>query len=71
MILKNVQPRIELAMKKADESKEKVEIPLMYQELLTYDTIISVFEFIFKQSYDFTTRHDEFRFVIIIHPKNN
>lgn len=69
MILENATPRLIEAIEKANTSGESQEVKFIYQELLNYDKIYSVFEWIFKQSVDFTTRHDEYRFVIIIHPK--
>ncbi len=70
MILENAKPRLLEAIEKANSTKEKHEVTFIYNELLSYDTIFSVFEWIFRQSIDFETRRDEYRFVIIIHPKN-
>ena len=69
MILENALPRIKEAIEKADKTGEKPEVTFIYQELLNYDTVFSLFEWLFRNGTDFTTRHDEYRFVIIIHPK--
>jgi hypothetical protein len=70
MILENAKPRLNEAIDKANSTKEIQEVTFIYNELLTYDTITSVFDWIFRQNVDFGTRHDEYRFVILIHPKN-
>jgi len=41
----------------------------IYNELLTHDTINSVFAWLFKEGVDFGTKREEYRFVIIIYPK--
>lgn len=71
MILDNAIPRLKEAIEKANKENENQEVKFIYNELHTYDTITAVFEWVFKQGVDFSTRHDEYRFVIIIHPKNN
>lgn len=71
MILENAKPRLNEAIEKANSTKEKQEVTFIYNELLTSDTIISVFEWLFREGVDFGTRHDEYRFVMIIYPKNN
>lgn len=71
MILKNAQPRLNEAFDKANETKESQEVTFIYNEMLTHDTIFSVFEWLFRQGIDFTTRHDEYRFVLIIQPKKD
>lgn len=69
MILDNAKPRLKEAIEKANSSKENQEVLFIYNELLSYDTIMSVFEWLFRDGVDFGTRHDEYRFVIIINPK--
>lgn len=69
MILENATPRISDAMQLANSTKENQEVKFIYNELGNYDTIGAVFMWIFRQGHDFTTRHDEYRFVVIIHPK--
>lgn len=66
MILANAIPKLEEAISKA--VTEPQEVPFIYNELLTLDTIILVFEWLFRKGIDFKTRHDEFRFVIEIQP---
>ena len=69
MILENAIPRLEAAIKEADSTKEPTGVAFLYNEVLTHDTITSVFDWLFRKSTDFSTRHDEYRFVVIIHPK--
>jgi hypothetical protein len=69
MILNNAKPRLNEAIENANKTKQPQEVTFIYNELLTYDTITLVFEWLFKQSIDFMTRHDEYRFVLIIQPK--
>ena len=69
MILDNAIPRLQEAIDLANSSKEKQEVSFIYNEMLTHDTISTVFMWLFRCSTDFETRHDEFRFVVIIHPK--
>ena len=69
MILKNAQPRLIEAMKLANQKNEKQTVTFLYNELLTSDTISSVFDWIFKRGYDFTTNRAEYRYEITIHPK--
>jgi len=71
MILNNAIPRLSEAMRLTEESKQDQEVPFIYNELLTYDTIGAVCLWIIRQGYEFTTRQDEYRFVIIIHPKKH
>ncbi len=69
MILDNAKPRLIEAIEKAATTKEKQEVNFIYNELLNYDTISSVFDWLFRQSVDFETRRDEYRYVVIIKPK--
>ncbi len=69
MILENAKPRLLEAIAKSKELNTPQEVTFIYNEMLGYDTIFSVFEWLFRKSVDFQTRHDEFRFVIIIHPR--
>jgi hypothetical protein len=69
MILENAKPRILEAMELANCTQEKQEVKFIYNELKTHDTIGAVFMWILQQFHDFTTRHDEYQFVVIIHPK--
>ncbi len=69
MILKNAKPRLNEAIEKVISTKEKQEVTFIYNELLSHDTISSVFDWLFRENVDFQTRHDEYRFVIIVHPK--
>lgn len=71
MILENAKPRLSKAIEKANSTKEKQEVTFIYNELLTHDTITAVFDWLFRSGVDFGTRHDEYRFVIIVCPKNN
>jgi len=68
MILENAKPRLNEAIDKANSEKEKQEVTFLYAELLTNDTITSVFDWLFRESVDFKTRHDEARFVIVVYP---
>ena len=70
MILENTKPRLMAAIEKANSTNEEQEVTFIYNELLTHDTISSVFDWLFKGGVDFGTRHDEYRFVVIIYPKN-
>lgn len=70
MILENAKPRLNEAIVKANLSNKKQEVTFIYNEMLTSDTISSVFFWLFKESVAFETRHDDYRFVVIIHPKN-
>lgn len=69
MILRNATPRLMEAFNKATETKESQEVKFIYNELNNYDTIVAVFEWLYKQSIEFTTKYEEYRFVLIIHPK--
>ncbi len=71
MIIENAKHRINEAFGKADLSNTEQELIYIYNELLNYDTITSVFDYIFRKGYDFKTRHDEYRFVVIVYPKKN
>ncbi len=71
MILENAKPRLIEAIEKAKTTKKEQEVTFIYNELLNYDTISSVFDWLFRQSVDFETRHDEYRFVVIVKPKKN
>lgn len=68
MVLDNAKPRLLEAMANANSTKEKKEVTFIYHELYTHDTIGAVFMWILQEGHDFTTRSDEYRFVIIIHP---
>jgi hypothetical protein len=68
MILDNAKPRLEDAVFKANVTKRPQDVAFIYNELLTHDTIISVFDWLFKEGVDFATRRDEFRFVVIVQP---
>ena len=69
MILHNAIPRLTEAIKAAKTTEKTQEVNFIYNELLTCDTITSVFNWLFRNSIDFATRHDEFRFVVLIYPK--
>ena len=71
MILENAKPRLKEAIEKANSTKQKQEVTFIYNELLTHDTISAVFDWLFRSCVDFGTRYDEYRFVIIVCPKNN
>ena len=71
MILENAKPRLNDAIELANQSKKEQEVTFIYNELLTHDTVTAVFDWLFRQSVDFKTRHDEYRFVIIVYPKHN
>ena len=71
MILNNAIPRLEQAIEIATETKKEQQVRFLYNELLTHDTISSVFNYIFKKGIDFETRHEEYRFVVIIKPKTH
>lgn len=70
MILENAKPRLKKAIEEANISKESQDVKFIYNETLDYDTIFSVFEWLFREGVDFGTRHEEYRFVIIIFPKH-
>lgn len=69
MILTNAIPRLTDALEKTISTNQKQTVKFIYNELLSYDGIISVFDWIFRKGYDFTTNHTEYRFEITIHPK--
>lgn len=69
MILENAKPRLDEAIEKANLTKENQEVTFIYNELLTHDTITAVFDWLFRKGIDFGTRHDEYRFIIIIFTK--
>ena len=69
MILENAKPRLNEAIEKANSTKEQQEVTFIYNELLNYDTITSVFDWLFRSGIDFGTRRDEYRFVIIVYPE--
>jgi len=69
MILENAKPRLLEAMALANCTQTNQEVTFIYNELHTHDTIGAVFMWIVEHFHDFTTRHDEYRFVVIIHPK--
>jgi len=69
MILNNAIPRLTEAINKTILTSRKQKVKFIYNELLTGDTINSVFNWIFRKGYDFTTNHDEYRFEITILPK--
>lgn len=69
MILKNALPRIEEAIEKANTTKVEQEVTFMYHELMTYDTVISLFEWLFRKSIPFKSSYNEHRYVITILPK--
>jgi hypothetical protein len=71
MILENAKPRLNEAIEKANSTNQKQEVTYTYSELLTHDTISAVFDWLFREHVDFETRHDEYRFVVIICPKSN
>lgn len=70
MIFENLQPRIDEAIEIADKTKEPQEVKLIYNEISYRGAMNPAFEYLFTNSRPFTTRYDEFRFVLIIHPKN-
>ncbi len=70
MRLNNAKPRLIEAFQKATTTRQPVEVTFIYNELLSYDKITSVFAWLFKESIEFQTRYKEFRFVIVIHPAN-
>ncbi len=70
MILDNAIPRLLEAYEKANSEKETQEVKFIYNELQTNDTITSVFDYLYFKGIDFGTRHDEFRFVLLIFSKN-
>lgn len=70
MILINAIPRLEEAIKNSNSSDIPTGVSFLYNELLTHDTISSVFDWLFRKNVDFSTKHEEFRFIIIIHPDN-
>ena len=71
MILENAKPKLDEAIEKANLLKESQEIKFIYNELLTGDTIHSVFDYLFRNSINFATRNEEYRFVIIVTPQDN
>jgi hypothetical protein len=70
MILQNAKQRLLEASEKANIEETTQEVTFIYNELLTHDGILSVFEWLFRNSIDFGTRHDEFRFVVLVFPVN-
>ena len=70
MIFENAKPRLDEAIEKANSTKESQEVRFIYNELSDSESMSPVFNYFFKNSVEFSTRYDEFRFVVIIHPKN-
>ena len=71
MILKNALPRIEEAIEEVNKTGVEKDVTFMYHELMTYDTVISLFEWLFKKSIPFKSSYTEHRYVITILPKTN
>jgi len=71
MILENAKPKLDEAIEKANLLKENQEVKFIYNELLTGDTIHSVFDYLFRKSINFATKNEEYRFVIVIAPQSN
>lgn len=69
MIIDNTIPRLQEDINLTNSTKEKQPVSFIYNEMLTHDTISAVFMWLFKCSTDFETKHDESKFVVIIHPK--
>ena len=70
MILDNAKPKLEEAIALTTLTGQSQEVKFIYNELVTYDTITSVFNWLFREGIDFTTKREEYRFVVIIHPKS-
>lgn len=69
MILENALPRLKEAHDLALKTKTPQRVTFIYNELPTYDTIESVFGWLYKQAIEFGIKYEEYRFVIIICPK--
>lgn len=69
MILNNAIPRLKEKIEEATKSDTTQDVSFIYNETLTSDTIGSVFYWLFQQGIEFKTRYDEYRFVIVIYPK--
>jgi len=70
MIFNNLKPRLDEAMKAAKVTGEGKEVKLIYNEIDYPSAMNEAFEYLFTHGQDFETRHDEYRFVLIIKPKN-
>ncbi len=70
MILENAKPRLLEAINDCKKTNTPKEVKFIYNELLTYDKIYSVFEYLFSLNIDFSTRNEEYRYVIIINKVN-
>lgn len=71
MIFENAKPRLDDAIKLANSSKESQEVKFIYNELCDKEAMGPAFNYLFWEGVDYTTRHDEYRFVLIIHPKHD
>lgn len=69
MILENAKPRLVEAYDKAQKTGVPQEVKFIYNEILNYEEISPVFKWLFKEGMDFTTRRDEYRYVLIMNPK--
>jgi len=70
MIFENLKPRLNEAILEADKTQEECEVKLIYNELFSKDSLNPAFEYLFGLTRDFRTRHDEYRFILVIYPKS-
>ena len=71
MILENSLPRIKDYIELANHKDEPQDVTFVYQEMNTHDTIHSVFKWLFNNNIEFSTRYDQMRFVVVVHPKRD
>ena len=71
MVLENAKPSLKVAITNANTINIEQEVKFIYNELLTLDTISSVFDWLFREKVEFRTRYDEMRFVIVIYAKRD
>ncbi len=69
MIFENLKPRLDEAIIESDKTQEPVEVKLIYNELIGRNCMNPAFEYLYSETRDFRTRRDEYRFVIVIYPK--
>lgn len=68
MIVENAISRLKEAIEESDKQKSLIEVKFIYNELNDSSRMGEVFEWLFKNSRPFSTRYDEYRFVIVINP---
>jgi len=63
----NATPRIEEAIDLVKKTGISQEVNFLYNEMNNENSFNEVFEYLLKNTINFEIRHDEYRFVLIIH----